>query len=135
MALKPRNTHLDYQFLFGIFIRAKNITGFINPLVGIAAYSAALLFAILNSVAVIVFVRPVTVLEYVGKDTLPLYMSHGIIYYILGLYIEKLPMGAGFFVICCATLISVYVFSLDVYRSTLSKILSDLKKWLFSTTY
>lgn len=113
------NYYPIYPRVLSVFARKVDINGFSHWYYAIGYYAIAFGVTMITG---FIFLCAITnknsYVEKIGEDTMPLYLSHAIVYHMAGYVVDRniLPGVAEIVLVCMTALICVFLFSSTYYR-------------------
>ena len=119
---------LEYSLCLSVLSRGANVTSFNNWYTAVVAHFVVFIFTLITG-ALVMVVLPERgkLFEHFGKDTMPMYLSHLIVFMACGFVVDK---GNWVMAIAISTLAMVgclVVFSTDLYEKAFNYVLSISK--------
>ena len=118
-----------YSLALSALSRGADITSFSRWYIGPAVYlsalaaSVAVIFLVMNAIP-----DECRWMEKQGSDTMPLYLSHLILFMAVGFLIKKNNWAVTVTVSAAFAIFSVVLFSMEWYRSVFNKTIGKMKK-------
>lgn len=134
VAVLLKENLITYSFTKAILMHTMPMAGFANVWTGLGAYYGAILLAVLCGGLILAAVpQKRTFLSSLGKDTLPLYLTHTYFLILCSMLLEKIALPHGLecaitLAICLAVII---IFSTDLYRRLFHNVYNHLIQWIY----
>lgn len=125
---------ISYGIVKGVLMHTRTMDGFANAWQGLGAYYAGIFLAILCGALVLAAIPgKKTLLAAVGRDTLPLYLSHTYFLILCGILLKKvsLPQAAECGISLAICFAAIAVFSAEPYRRLFHGVYRRLILWLY----
>lgn len=131
-----RKDLISYSLVKSVLMHTLTMDSFTNTWLGLGAYYGAILLAIICGGLVLAAVPgKKTVLSFIGRDTLPLYLTHTYFLILCGILLEKtaLPHMAECAISLAVCVAVIIVFSVNPYRRLFHGIYRHLIQWIYPT--
>lgn len=122
---------LDYSLCLSILTRSANISNFNSRIVAIVSYFITFILTLIVSILVIIVIPEKSrLLEHFGRDTMPMYLSHLIVFMACGFLIDKGNWSIAVIVLTIMMFGSLALFSSNFYEKNFNKILGTITKFM-----
>jgi fucose 4-O-acetylase-like acetyltransferase len=125
---------ISYGIVKSVLMHTRTMDGFANAWLGLGAYYGAILLALLCGVLILAAIPgKKTILGAIGRDTLPLYLSHTYFLILCGILLEKiaLPHAAECGISLAICFLAIVVFSIEPYRRVFHGLYRRLIQWIY----
>lgn len=119
---------LEYGLCLSVLSRGANVTSFDNGHTAVAVYFVVFILTMITGIFVmIVLPERSKLFECFGKDTMPMYLSHLIVFMACGFIVDKVNQVIAIVISIVAMLGCLVVFSTDQYEKAFNYVLSISK--------
>lgn len=120
---------LEYSLCLSVLSRGANVTSFNNWYTAVAAHFVVFIFTLITGVLVMaVLPERSKLFERFGKDTMPMYLSHLIVFMACGFIVDKGNWVMAIAISFLAMVGCLVVFSTDLYEKAFNYVLSISKR-------